>query len=405
MAYYAVIEPPRSHSFTANELEQNISAIYQWREFIQHLLKRSFSIQLFTGEDGIFIRLTDYDAYVCLIGDNTEHQISREMLPLLNNSLSETHSIELSNWQHRQRQRLSSIMSSITADTSIAKEKLDELVLEVEVEQDFVNTRTSLPYLYYLKSYDPVCQKLVHQTETVSINGEKYVITSVRDDLLTIAIEHYPNRYLEYVNVPGIEFASYSDKLTYYKNVIPWEAIEFIEELLDEMDMHPERTFLSITGLSDNAKLLPVDQARHPLPNSGEHPNVLYIPRLSNRWNEERIIELLKFFDPTEYQKVVLKWWLSYESNSYYMSLTLVFPPGSRAWLFKYLFSPMTELPPSDADYKGDFNRVSEGVDCVYYYHPRLTKSMISEYDMFQRLYILDLGEVSYSNLQKLINT
>lgn len=411
MAYYAVIEPPRHQVFTSKELEQNIAAIYQWRDFMRHFLKRPVPIQLFPFQDGIFIRMTDHEAYICLVGDNEKHQITRDTIPRLKNSLSDVHMIELTNWKHRQQQRMSSLLSEITTDSSIPKERLNELVLEIETEQDFINTRTCLPYIYYLKSYNPKKHRLVHQTETVVVNDEPYVITSVRDDMITIAIERFPNKYLGYVSEQDVIFKAHSDKLTYYKNVIPWEAVEFIEELLDELDMHPDRTFLSITGLSDNARLSIVNSARYNCVRCGEHPNVLYIPKLSSQWTEERVIELLKFFDPVGYKNIILKWWLSYQSNTYYMNLTIIFPPDrSYAGLFKKLFSPLNfNPPPSDADYEhvigtdgGGTDGGADDVNTIYHLHPRLTKCMVSEHDVFTRMAILDLKDFNYSNIRVL---
>ena len=416
MAYYAIVKSPTK--FTTDELEQNVSALFAWRDYIQQLLKRPVHLQLIRRRPrGLIVRLTDREAFQCLVGSNSSRQVFRAQLPTLKNTQTELHIMELNSWRHRQLQLIQQATSAVVKDTQLSDQRRKELLLELDLERQFVESRTSIPYLYYPKTYNSQTRQIVPRSELVGVNGELYVITSTRDDLMTIAIDRFPNRYLEYVNEPELQFRSHSDRLTYYRNVIPWQAREYIDEFIDELDLHPERSFLSLTGLSDNASVDAVNV-------DADDVDALYIEKLSSYWTEERVTQLLKFFDPVGYRDIKLKWWLTYDNGTdtngaYHLNLTLMFPPGRRqASVFKHLFPRLDfEVPPLDGDYdlqqhiRSDaYGNTGDDTDVVRKYNPKWFKRSVSQYDVFKRLVVLGLPTerledgVRYSDLHRLLD-
>lgn len=452
MAYYAIVEPTPTVTggrrcpgeLTEDEEETNIAALAQWRDYIGELLERSVPVQVFPrhfrrGDEvrrlGFVVRLTDHEAFLCLVGDTPRRLITLDLLESVGNLLPEWHRIELNDWRHRQRQLQRQVREAIERDHEtgrLTEDQYTELLANLALNEQFVTEQTRLPRDYTPQVYDPTTHQLVNQTFTVRLNGVP-ITSKVRDDLMTIVIDRNTDPYLKYVSVSTMRFDSPSDERIYYRNNIPWYADQFIGEMAIDLNIDPDRAYLSVSGLTPGVTVTAVDPAALNRVKAGEQANILFVPRLSDRWNDESIRRLLKFFDPEHHQEIKTQWWLTYDQDQgqgsavtgvsgstdggsagrggrYYLNLTITFPPDRRqAGLFKFMFSPLRFEPPTEEiDYRldnyrwpDDFDPGADGI--IYYRHPRHQQRTVVSADVFKRQAALGLPtNHSYDSLRRL---
>ena len=447
MAYYAIVEPTPVVSssgrrcpgvMTEDEERANIAAVYAWREYISQLLERPIPIQLFPrhfhrGTEvrrmGFIVRLTDHEAFLCLIGDTPSRLITRVLLESVGDVLSEDHKLELADWCYRQQQLQQRSRTAIERDHEnghLTDDQYTELIARLSLDEQFVQSQTKLPMTYVPHVYDPSTHTLIGQKFTVRINGTP-VSHRQRDDLTTIAIDRNASLYLDHVSDPKLRFETLSDELLYYRNVIPWHADDYVDELITELNINPDRVYLSVVDLTPNTTVAAVDLTALNRVKAGEQANVLYIPKMSARWTNDNIQQLLRFFDPEHHRDIKVQWWLTYDhpishtneneskrsteqrstEQRYYMNLTITFPPERhQAGLFKFMFSPLRfDLPNDGEDYRLDQHRWPDTTDdgIIYYHHQRLHKQTVVNADVFKRQAALGLPtNRSYDSLRRL---